>query len=137
MKCKADHLSGSSDRAGEVLLKYVDERKADLLVMGCYGHSRFREFILGGASRLILANMVVPVLMSHSARALSNSSAQQSAGHSLTSSMHKKDRDFCRVDHGLRTAAEQGLSRMCMAVTAHDDEIGPLLLRRRKKHSLR
>lgn len=72
MKCKADHLSGSSDRAGEVLLKYVDERKADLLVMGCYGHSRFREFILGGASRLILANMVVPVLMSHSARALSN-----------------------------------------------------------------
>ena len=38
---------------------------ADLLVMGCYGHSRFRELVLGGASRSILQHMTVPVLMSH------------------------------------------------------------------------
>jgi nucleotide-binding universal stress UspA family protein len=36
-----------------------------LIVMGGYGHSRLREFILGGATRGILAEMTVPVLMSH------------------------------------------------------------------------
>lgn len=38
---------------------------ADLLVMGCYGHSRAREWILGGAPRSILESMTLPVLMSH------------------------------------------------------------------------
>ena len=37
----------------------------DLLVMGCYGHSRARDWILGGATRTVLASMTVPVLMSH------------------------------------------------------------------------
>ncbi len=40
-------------------------RGADLLVMGCYGHSRAREWALGGASRSVLQSMTVPVLMSH------------------------------------------------------------------------
>jgi len=35
------------------------------VVMGAWGHSRLREFILGGASRGILSEMTVPVLMSH------------------------------------------------------------------------
>jgi nucleotide-binding universal stress UspA family protein len=35
------------------------------MVMGGYGHSRLREFVLGGATRGILAAMTVPVLMSH------------------------------------------------------------------------
>ena len=35
------------------------------MVMGGYGHSRFREFILGGATRGILQAMILPVLMSH------------------------------------------------------------------------
>jgi len=34
-------------------------------VMGCYGHSRIRELILGGATREVLRHMTVPVLMSH------------------------------------------------------------------------
>jgi nucleotide-binding universal stress UspA family protein len=34
-------------------------------VMGGYGHSRLREFILGGATRGILATMIIPTLMSH------------------------------------------------------------------------
>jgi len=39
--------------------------KVDMLVMGGYGHSRLREFILGGATRAILTSMTVPTLMSH------------------------------------------------------------------------
>jgi nucleotide-binding universal stress UspA family protein len=38
---------------------------ADLLVMGAYGHSRFREAILGGTTRNTLEQMAVPVLMAH------------------------------------------------------------------------
>lgn len=38
---------------------------ADLLVMGAYGHSRLREFILGGATRTMLREMRVPVWMAH------------------------------------------------------------------------
>ena len=38
---------------------------ADLLVMGCYGHGRTREWVLGGATRTVLASMTLPVLMSH------------------------------------------------------------------------
>ena len=38
---------------------------ADLLVMGAYGHSRLREFVLGGATRSVLAAMTLPVLMAH------------------------------------------------------------------------
>lgn len=50
---------------GEQLLSRLADLGADLLVMGCYGHSRAREWILGGASRTVLASMTVPVLMSH------------------------------------------------------------------------
>ena len=35
------------------------------MVMGCYGHSRFNEFVMGGATRHVLHHMSVPVLMSH------------------------------------------------------------------------
>ena len=38
---------------------------ADMIVMGGYGHSRLREFVLGGATRGLLESMTVPVLMSH------------------------------------------------------------------------
>ena len=37
----------------------------DLLVMGGFGHSRFRETLLGGVTKTILTHMTVPVLMSH------------------------------------------------------------------------
>lgn len=50
---------------GELLLSRVADLGADLLVMGCYGHSRAREWVLGGASRTVLAAMTVPVLMTH------------------------------------------------------------------------
>jgi nucleotide-binding universal stress UspA family protein len=48
-----------------VILSYAADSSADLIVMGGYGHSRFREFVLGGVTRTMLASMTVPVLMSH------------------------------------------------------------------------
>ena len=50
---------------GDVLLNYVSDLGADLIVAGGYGHSRAREFVLGGATRSLLATMTVPVLFSH------------------------------------------------------------------------
>lgn len=50
---------------GAELLTYAREKGADLLVMGAYGHSRFREYIFGGVTRHVLDNMTLPVLMSH------------------------------------------------------------------------
>jgi nucleotide-binding universal stress UspA family protein len=38
---------------------------ADFMVMGGYGHSRLREFILGGVTRTVLTSSTIPVLMSH------------------------------------------------------------------------
>jgi len=50
---------------GEAILSRAADLDADLLVMGCYGHSRWREWVLGGATRSILKSMTLPVLMSH------------------------------------------------------------------------
>jgi nucleotide-binding universal stress UspA family protein len=47
------------------ILKHAAATRADFIVMGGYGHSRLREFILGGVTRSILKSMQVPVLMSH------------------------------------------------------------------------
>lgn len=49
----------------DALLNRASDAGADLLVMGAYGHSRLREFVFGGATRKILDQMTVPVLMSH------------------------------------------------------------------------
>lgn len=50
---------------GNFMEAYVAQHDADLLVMGAYGHSRLREFILGGATRSILMNPPGWVLLSH------------------------------------------------------------------------
>jgi nucleotide-binding universal stress UspA family protein len=55
----------SNTSAGEALTEYVSKNDCDLIVMGCYGHSRLREMLFGGATRYILRDMIVPVLMSH------------------------------------------------------------------------
>jgi nucleotide-binding universal stress UspA family protein len=51
--------------AANALLSHAADVSADLMVMGGYGHSRLREFVLGGVTRSILATMTVPTLMSH------------------------------------------------------------------------
>jgi len=50
---------------GHSLLSLADGLNSDLLVMGCYGHSRFREVMMGGATRSVLRSMKIPVLMAH------------------------------------------------------------------------
>ena len=52
-------------RAGDAILNEVPLSGTDMIVMGGYGHSRFREFILGGATRDVLSASAVPVLMAH------------------------------------------------------------------------
>lgn len=60
------HRNGKEpDAMGELLLSRAFDLEADLLVMGCYGHSRAREWVLGGTSRTVLQSMTLPVLMAH------------------------------------------------------------------------
>jgi nucleotide-binding universal stress UspA family protein len=49
----------------DVILSRAADMSTDFIVMGGYGHSRLREFVLGGVTRSILRSMTVPVLMSH------------------------------------------------------------------------
>lgn len=65
VKCQATEQLQPRAGVGETLLACAKDMSADLLVMGCYGHTRLREFVLGGASRYVLAHMSLPVLMSH------------------------------------------------------------------------
>jgi len=60
-----DRIDAAGQPIGRILRTQAASSEADLLVMGAYGHSRFREFVLGGATRDILANPPVPVLFSH------------------------------------------------------------------------
>lgn len=50
---------------GNAILSHVADHSSHMIVMGGYGHSRFREFVLGGTTREILSTMTVPVFMSH------------------------------------------------------------------------
>ena len=49
----------------EMLLSHAADNAADLIVMGGYGHSRLREFVLGGTTRSMLTSVMIPTLMSH------------------------------------------------------------------------
>ena len=59
------HAALATEAPGEGLLTCASDQGCDLLVMGCYGHSRARELVLGGASQTVLASMTLPVLMAH------------------------------------------------------------------------
>jgi nucleotide-binding universal stress UspA family protein len=63
VEVKADH--GAEIDVGNELLSRAADLDADLIVMGGYGHSRLKEWVLGGATRTILESMTTPVLMSH------------------------------------------------------------------------
>ena len=58
-------LAKTLPRVSDVLARHLRDANADLLVMGAYGHSRFREAILGGATRDMLEKAEVPVLLAH------------------------------------------------------------------------
>jgi nucleotide-binding universal stress UspA family protein len=58
-------LIATDMNVSDVILSYAADCGASFVVMGGYGHSRLREFILGGATRGMLQSMTVPVLMAH------------------------------------------------------------------------
>ena len=60
-----DEVDAKGRSVGDVFEAHVTYRNANLLVMGAYGHSRIREFILGGATKRILSRPPGPTLLSH------------------------------------------------------------------------
>jgi nucleotide-binding universal stress UspA family protein len=60
-----DEVDAKGRGIGDVFEAHVTYRNANLLVMGAYGHSRIREFILGGATKRMLARPPVPIFLSH------------------------------------------------------------------------
>lgn len=65
IKVEASFTEAHDISVGDTLLSRAADKQVDLIVMGAYGHSRYRELILGGATRHLLQSMTVPVLMSH------------------------------------------------------------------------
>ncbi len=65
LKVEVRALPAADVDVANTILSYAADCSANLLVMGGYGHSRLREFVLGGATRGILSSMTVPVFMSH------------------------------------------------------------------------
>lgn len=65
VKAEATSLRATDLGVGDALLSRAADFGADLIVMGAYGHARWRELVLGGATRHMLEHMTVPVLMSH------------------------------------------------------------------------
>ena len=60
-----DKVDADGQHIGEVLEDYTAAQQVDVLVMGAYGHARWREFILGGATKSLLSKPPLPILFSH------------------------------------------------------------------------
>lgn len=65
LKVDVHRISGGNIDVGDALLSHAADSGADFMVMGGYGHSRLREFVLGGVTRSIFGSMTVPILISH------------------------------------------------------------------------
>lgn len=65
VKANVHHGGRATRELGELLLSRAAELQSDLLVMGCYGHGRAREWVLGGVTLTVMHSMTVPVLMVH------------------------------------------------------------------------
>jgi nucleotide-binding universal stress UspA family protein len=65
LKVEVKRIVATETDVASTILSHAADTSADFIVMGGYGHSRLREFILGGATRGMLSAMTVPVLMSH------------------------------------------------------------------------
>lgn len=63
--CEIDVLAKTLPRVSDILNRHATDTESQMIVMGAYGHSRFREAILGGATRNMLEQAKVPVLMAH------------------------------------------------------------------------
>jgi nucleotide-binding universal stress UspA family protein len=65
VKASAESLPSQGLNPAEAIMTQARETGAGVVVMGAYGHSRIREFVLGGATRHALATMTMPLLVSH------------------------------------------------------------------------
>lgn len=65
VRCDIQVMTRQGCKISERLSRHVTETGSEMLVMGAYGHSRFREAVLGGATRDMLEHSNVPVLMAH------------------------------------------------------------------------
>ncbi|WP_375688786.1 universal stress protein [Pseudooceanicola sp. LIPI14-2-Ac024] len=65
VRTEIDVLSKSMPKVSDVLKRHASDTAADMMVMGAYGHSRFREAILGGATRAMLEEAPVQVFLAH------------------------------------------------------------------------
>jgi nucleotide-binding universal stress UspA family protein len=65
LKVELKRLSAGNVDVPAAITAHATETGADFMVMGGYGHSRLREFILGGVTRTVLTSSTIPVLMSH------------------------------------------------------------------------
>lgn len=65
LKVEVKRIDSGNIDVGDALLSHAADSNADFMVMGGYGHSRLRQFVLGGVTRTLMRSMTVPVLMSH------------------------------------------------------------------------
>jgi nucleotide-binding universal stress UspA family protein len=65
LKVDVQRITAGGIEVAETLLSHAADSGTDFMVMGGYGHSRLREFVLGGVTHSILRSMTVPALMSH------------------------------------------------------------------------
>jgi nucleotide-binding universal stress UspA family protein len=65
LKVEVQRIPGGDVDVADALLSHAADSGADFMVMGGYGHSRLREFVLGGVTRTIFHSMTVPTLMAH------------------------------------------------------------------------
>lgn len=65
IEAEQHEIATTDSSAGEALLDAAAAQRANLLVMGAYGRSRFSEWIFGGATRHVLEHATLPVLMRH------------------------------------------------------------------------
>jgi len=65
LKVDVHRVSGGNIDVADALLSHAADSSADFMVMGGYGHSRLREFVLGGVTHSIFRSITVPALLSH------------------------------------------------------------------------
>jgi nucleotide-binding universal stress UspA family protein len=65
VKLTFDTIDANGREIGDLFADYVRSQKIDLLVMGAYGHSRVRDFVLGGATKSMLRQPPIPLFLSH------------------------------------------------------------------------
>jgi len=65
MQVETSQVDSAARDTGSAILEFANAKNADWIVMGAFGHSRVREFFLGGATRAMLSSATLPVFMAH------------------------------------------------------------------------